>query len=314
MNYFGVSNNSLPARLAFRRGRRAGIDSISHIHTAIFRGLGGRAYIYRKDIALHADTTRRHVQYRQRMASGALRKNEIETGLCLQPIKAAMRIPGLDCGWAAMHVSLPGHGKCVCIVYKPSFEMMRQALDRANKRSELTAAEYETAVGHPATVEKCKVQIAIDGATHRGREKKTVIFGGWIGRLLDRDRRRICCNYNGLFKVICEGESLDASALAFQIAQRACVEILGDELTEFADNVLKDDGRGLEAGLLWSMESSGSQDFSEWGGIISELHHRRRNLRKKFAPVIGKGYVDIISAGMHRTSSSSISDVEFHVY
>ena len=71
-----------------------------------------------------------------------------------------------------------------------------------------------------------------------------MIFGGWIGRLLDREGRRICCNYNGLFKVICEGESLDASALAFDIAKRAFFEILGEELTEFADNVLKDDGRG----------------------------------------------------------------------
>ena len=70
----------------------------------------------------------------------------------------------------------------------------------------------------------------------------------------------------------------------------------------------------MEAGLLWIMESSGSQYLSEWGGIISELHHRRRNLGKKFAPALGKEYVDIISAGMHRTSSSSISDVEFHIY
>ena len=269
-------------------------------------------YIYRKDVTLHAQTKRRHVQYRQRVASDVLKKNEIETGICLQSLKAAMAIPGLDCGWAAMHVALPGHGKCVCVVYKPSFEMMRQALDRANKRAELAASEYGDAVGIRQPVERRKVQIAIDGATHRGREKNRDICGR-IGRLLDRDRRRIFCNYNGLFKVICEGESLDASALAFDIAQRACVEFLGEELTEYADNVLKDDGRGLEDGLLWSMESSGSQDLSEWGGIISELHHRRRNLRKKFTASLGKEYVDIISTGMHMTSSSSICDVEFHI-
>ena len=203
--------------------------------------------------------------YHQRVASGELKENEIATGLILKPPSAAIGISGLECGWSAMPVALPGHGKCVCIVYKPAFEMMRQALRRADIRAAEVSSNYGSAVGCAPPGTKCTAQLAIDGATHRGREKKTVIFGGWVGRILDRDRRGLCNNYNGLFKLVCEGESLNAAALAFDVGKRACADIHGANLEDFAHHVLKDDGRGLEAGILWQMEESESQDLSALG-------------------------------------------------
>ena len=243
-----------------------------------------------------------------------VKQTEVETGLCMQPLSSALTRPGITCGRAAMNVDLPGHGKCVCIVYKPAFELLRQAVLRARARAGECARAYNEATGCYAPIPSCLAQIAIDGATHRAAEKKTVIFGGWVGKLHDRDRKRVCCNYNGLFKLVCEGESANAAALCFEVGQRASREILGSDLADFARNILKDDARGLEAGLLWQMGPSGASGPNIWGNIISELTHRRKNLRKVYEPVIGKDYIDMISTGMGKTANSCTIIAEFHVF
>ena len=213
-----------------------------------------------------------------------------------------------------MPVRLPGHGRCVCIVYKPAFEMMVQAAKLARARAADTTRLMVGETGGEEIPQDCSVQIAIDGATHRGVEKKTVIFIGWIGKILDRDRKRVCSNYNGLLKLVCQGESMNSAALIFELAQQACEKITGSKLTDYAKNVVKDDGRGLEAGLLSQMSCDGNADMTIWGNIISELFHRRRAFRKVFANLIGAELVDIISAGMNQTSNSQTSPYEFHVY
>ena len=64
--------------------------------------------------------------------------------------------------------------------------------------------------------------------------------------------------------------------LALNIAQDACVQILGSPLTNYAQNIVKDDGEGIEAALLTISEdrtgpTSGSGGVSflrytaEWG-------------------------------------------------
>ena len=100
---------------------------------------------------------------------------------------------------------------------------------------------------------------------------------------------------------------------------RHCAKVLradtwGGELTEYAKNVVKDDGRGLEAGILLQMEDAENKDMAIWGNIISELFHRRRAFRRVLTPLIGAEYVDIISAGMNQTANSRTTHVEFHVY
>ena len=111
-----------------------------------------------------------------------------------------------------------------------------------------------------------------------------------------------------------EGESINASAMAFDSGQRDGADILGAGRADCAQNVMKDDGRGLEAGLLWQMKATEIQDLSARGGIISELRHRRENSRRKFTPAIGKDYVDILRAWIRRTCTSFISNAEPHVY
>ena len=51
----------------------------------------------------------------------------------------------------------------------------------------------------------CNVQIAIDGATRRAGEKKTIIFTGRAGEVMGRERKRVCSNYSGLLNLVCEG-------------------------------------------------------------------------------------------------------------
>ena len=254
------------------------------------------------------------MEYLHRRYADRVKQTEVESGLCLQPLSEAMLKPGIGCGWAAMDVDLPGHGKCVCIVFKPAFELLERAVINARERAAQSAREFSESTGAPIFSLDCKAQIAIDGATHRAAEKKTVIFGGWIGKLYDRDRRRICCNYNGLFKLVCEGESMNAAALCFEVGQRASNQILGRNLSDYARNVLKDDARGLEAGLLWQIEESGERGARLWGNIVSELFHRRKNLRRVYTPLIGKDAVDMISTGMDKTANACTSMAEFHVF
>ena len=254
------------------------------------------------------------MEYLHRRYADRVKQTEVESGLCLHPLSEAMLKPGIGCGWAAMGVDLPGRGKCVCIVFKPAFELLERAVLNARARSAESAREFSESTGAPLCVFDCKAQLAIDGATHRASGKKTVIFGGRIGKLYDRDRRRICCNYNGLFKLVCEGESMNAAALCFEAGQRASNQILGKNLSDFARNVLKGDARGLEAGLLCQMEESGQSDAKLWGNIVSEMFHRRKNLRRSYGPLIGKDYVDIISTGMDKTANACTSMAEFHVF
>ena len=203
-----------------------------------------------------------------------------------------------------MLVRLPGHGRCVCIVYKPAFEMMVHATKLARARAVDTARRMAGETGVEEIPQDCSAQIAIDGATHRGIEKKTIIFIGWVGKVLDRDRKRECSNYNGLLKLVCQGESMNSAALIFELAQQACERITGSKLTNYAKNVVKDDGRGLEAGLLSQMAGEGNADVAIWGNIISELFHRRRAFRKVFVNLIGAELVEMIIDGMNQTSNS----------
>ena len=62
------------------------------------------------------------------------------------------------------------------------------------------------------------------------------------------------------------------------------------------------------------VQESGSHDLPYRGGIISELRHIRRNIRREVAPVVGERYGDIISTGMRRNGSAAISDAERHIY
>ena len=55
------------------------------------------------------------------------------------------------------------------------------------------------------------------------------------------------CNYDGLFKVICECESIGAPALAFDVRQWPCVAILGEGLADLAGDSLKGGTRGGHA-------------------------------------------------------------------
>ena len=106
---------------------------------------------------------------------------------------------------------------------------------------------------------------------------------------------------------------MNSSALLFDLAQRSCEKILGAKLTEYAKNVVKDDGRGLEAGVMLQIEDSENKDMEIWGDIISELWHMRRGMRK-FDPLISAEWVDVISDGANLTAHSRTSRVEFHVY
>ena len=81
---------------------------------------------------------------------------------------------------------------------------------------------------------------------------------------------------------------MEAAALAFELAQEAPRQIIGAPLTDYVTNVLKDDGKGLESGLLQQMEDEYCRGLKMWGGIMSELHHRRKNLLKISTPRIGK--------------------------
>ena len=105
---------------------------------------------------------------------------------------------------------------------------------------------------------------------------------------------------------------MNSDALIFDLAQKACERIHGSNLTDFAKNVVKDDGRGLEAGILLQMEEG--NDMTIWGNIISELFHRRRAFRRAFSSRLGAEFVDIISSGMNQTSNSQTTLIEFHVY
>ena len=116
-----------------------------------------------------------------------------------------LSLRGLDAGRASIPVHLPGHGKCVCIVYKPAFEMTTQSIQVAREREKETARLLSEGTGDPVFAHDCSAQIAIDGATHRGVENKTIIFIGWVGKVMDRDRKRVCNNYNGLLKLVCQG-------------------------------------------------------------------------------------------------------------
>ena len=209
----------------------------------------------------------------------------------------------------------PGtEGVCVCIVHKLSYELMRQAVRRADRREAICTERFNTATGQSAQPAPCSVQLIVDGSTHRGKEKKTVLFVGRVGRSQGKERKQICANYNGILKIIFEGETADAATLAFELEQAASVKILGPPLTDYAKNVLKDDGKGLEAGLLRHMEDSNSKDLKLWGSIISELYHRRKNLKKNFPATIGESCVDFIRKYMHMTATSSTTACEFHVF
>ena len=71
---------------------------------------------------------------------------------------------------------------------------------------------------------------------------------------------------------------MEAAALAFELAQEAPRQIIGAPLTDYVTNVLKDDGNGLKSGLLQQMEAEYCMGLKMWGGAMSDLHHRRKNL------------------------------------
>ena len=81
---------------------------------------------------------------------------------------------------------------------------------------------------------------------------------------------------------------MEAAALAFELAQEASRQIIGPPLTDYVTNVLKDDGNGIDSGLLQQMEDEYCRDLKMWGWIMSELRHRRKNLVKIPTPIIGK--------------------------
>ena len=107
---------------------------------------------------------------------------------------------------------------------------------------------------------------------------------------------------------------MNSASLVFDPAQRSRDRILGAKLTEYAKNVAKDDGRGPEAGILLQTEDAENRDVAIWGNIFSELFRRGRAFRRVFTPLIGAGFVDIISAGMGQTANSRATRVEFRVY
>ena len=124
----------------------------------------------------------------------------------------------------------------------------------------------------------------------------------------------MCNNYNGLLKSVFQGGgSMNSAALISDLSQKACESIDGSKLTDYAKNVVKDDGRGLEAGILLRTEED-DDDVAIWGVIISELFHRRRAFRRASPSSIGAEYVDIIGAGANQTSNSQTTPCGFHVY
>ena len=86
-------------------------------------------------VRLDSVKTRYRVEYTKARLSGALKDKEIADGVCINTLDDALARRGLEAGWAAMPAQLPGHGKCVCIVYKPGFELMAQATRLARARA-----------------------------------------------------------------------------------------------------------------------------------------------------------------------------------
>ena len=79
------------------------------------------------------------MEYLQRRYADRVKKTEAESGLCLQPLAEAMLKPGIGCGRAAVDVDLPGPGKCVCIVFKPAFELRERDVRNASARRGICA-------------------------------------------------------------------------------------------------------------------------------------------------------------------------------
>ena len=76
---------------------------------------------------------------------GSLEDREARDGLCFPSLQSALLVRGLEAGWSAIPASLRGHGRCVCIAHKPSYEILRQAVRDAAARAQSVADGYSRA-------------------------------------------------------------------------------------------------------------------------------------------------------------------------